>query len=139
MKRLLFALALAALLLGTAFGEGTDSGFKTSLDYDEVLSNPDVHRNERYMLSGTVTRAQKARINVANWSNPWQILLRLADIPQYTVWVVGDCPAGYDSINAEDHVRFTGAYQGPAEIAVSSGGTTFIPFFMAGSLFILEE
>ena len=139
MKKLLCVLVLAALLVGAAFAEVSAVDFKTSLDYDEVLSNPDAHRNEKYDLSGTVTKAQKARIRIANWSNPYQILLKLADAPQYTIWVVGDCPDGYDSINIDDSVRFIGAYQGPAEIAVSSGGTTFIPFFMAGTLYFLEE
>ena len=139
MKRLLIVLVLAAVLIGVAFAGVPAVEFKTSLDYDEVLSNPDAHRNEKYDLSGTVVKAQKARISISNWSNPWQMLLKLDEAPQHTIWVVGDCPADYACISAGDRVQFTGAYQAPAEISISSGGTTFIPFFMAGALYILEE
>ena len=140
MNKLLLVLVLAALLLPVSGPAETFApDLHTSLDYSAVLADPEAHIGEKYDLSGSVVKAQKTRVSfISNWSNPYQILMSLADAPNNIIWVLCDCPSGYDCISHGDSVRFTGACQGSAEIAVSTGGTTYIPFFVAGTLFITE-
>ena len=138
MKKL-FAVLLALIVLASvARGEPAAPILLTELDYAGLLADPDAHRFEKYDLSGTVYRARKTRSPVSNWDRPYDILVKPANDADHVIWILGNCPEGRDEIRAGDAIHFLCSFHTAAEIAVASGGTALIPFFVAGTLEIVK-
>lgn len=137
MKKWLVVLA-CLLLTFTALAEQPASTVYTEMDYSALISDPEAHRVEKYELSGTVYRAQKAQISISNWNNPHEMLLTCSNTPDQLIWVVGDCPTDRDTIREGDVVHFIGSFQTATEIKTASGEEALIPFFVAGTLEIIN-
>ena len=138
MKKLLIVLLAFIVLVSVARAKIDTSVLLTELDYAALITDPDAHRNEKYDLSGTVYRARKTRSPVSNWDRPYDVLVTLANDADQVIWILGNCPEGCDDIREGDAIHILCSFQTATEITGASGEMTLIPFFVAGTLEIVE-